>query len=51
MSGEYPRTNCMYWLTKNSDPNMANITTVIEPVPTLKRRSAKKLRFSIGWAV
>ena len=30
---------------------MANITSVIDPVPTLKRRSAKNPRSSIGWSV
>ena len=32
----------------NSEPNMANITRVIDPVPTLKRRSVKKPTSSIG---
>src|SRR6187399_593505 len=41
----------MYWLTKNSDPNMAKNTKVTAIDAAVKRGLAKKPSSRIGWSV
>ena len=51
LSAEYPSTNCRYWLTKNSEPNIAKNTSVTATDAAVNRGFGEERTSSIGWSV
>ena len=47
-SGEYPRPNWKYWVTRKKKPNITKNATVITALPVLKRRSRNRFSGNIG---
>src|SRR5439155_2583619 len=45
---EYPRTDCRYWVRRNSVPNSDRNVSVIAPLAALKRGFSKNFMSSIG---
>jgi hypothetical protein len=49
-TGEYPCTDCKYWLIKNIDPIKANAVKTIDRLAPVKDMFLKKLRGNMGVA-
>ncbi len=50
LSGEYPSTNCRYWVSRKIDPNIARNVIVIAALAALNRGLRQKRMSSIGWS-
>src|SRR5215216_2269169 len=48
-NGVYPRTNCRYWVDRNTNPNRAKNTRLIVALAALNRRFRNSLMSSMGY--